>query len=1010
MIKSVTIQKNPVLAESSNYELLRSKGLEYIRQLGSSIWTDYNIHDPGITILELLSYAITDLSYRTDFDIKDLLAEKQGIAVNPERQAFYSAQKILTVNPCTSADFRKLLIDIDGVKNAWLAIRKSPCDNIPLYVDCKKSELSYTFTERGHDVDIKGMYDVLVEFEDTEGAGNLNSGKIFYNFSFVKSDLNFSDATIEMRLPSWPALERLKAAGNKAYEGFRGAFGIKNILNDASFFISANKTSDADIPADEYVKALRKPLFATFTVEYFTNAAQTTTAQIAFEDIPFFVWGNEKKELKIDDLKMAIADASGAGIVAKYLDKIKRADTVIDLSNKALHSHRNLCEDWCSVAAIEAIDIAVCADMEVDASADIEAVIANVYYAIDQYFSPDLRFYSLQQLLDAKKPVDEIFEGPVLRNGFIDNDELDATNLKTVLYTSDIINIIMDIPGVKAVRNFSLAKYDEVGNQVDTQLWKMDVPVNKQPRLYVMASKILVFKNGLTFLPDKSELNDTLQVIKGKNAQPQFSVLENDLTVPKGTWFDLKTYTPLQYQLPLTYGVGFDGIPDSATAQRKAQAKQLKAYLLFFEQLFINYLEQLSHVKELFAIDNNVQHTYFSRLAGEDEIKGTTDLYNGLTPDVMQGLIEAPTVFQDRRNRFLDHQLARFAESFNEYALMLYSFESSKALANEVLIENKVSFLKDLPFMSANRAKAFNYKDPSSVCSNDNIAGLKTRIERLLGLKSMDPHFEVYEEKDEDGVSDELRWRLKDDTGEIYLSGSTRYAGKLHDTAREKAWGELNVVKQYLSNPDHYTITKKKVWTLNLVDETGEVIATRKESFSSMALAEAARDKILAFAGKVMAAQKIFIVEHLLLRPRQPDDPLLPICVTPDCNFCGEEDPYSFRLTIVMNGEEGIGDMINSGIEFRRFAEHTIRMEVPAHLGVKICWVRLGVLKDFETKYCDWLEELAKADPKKEVLTEKLKTLMEVFNNLKSVYPAASLHDCADGNDNNRVFLNQTII
>jgi len=26
------------------------------------------------------------------------------------------------------------------------------------------------------------------------------------------------------------------------------------------------------------------------------------------------------------------------------------------------------------------------------------------------------------------------------------------------------------------------------------------------------------------------------------------------------------------------------------------------------------------------------------------------------------------------------------------------------------------------------------------------------------------------------------------------------------------------------------------------------------------------------------------------------------------------------------------------------------------------------------------------------------------------VYPPASLHDCADGNDENRVFLNQTIV
>ena len=51
MAKSITIQKNPSLNNSSNYELLRQKGLEYIEKLGSRLWTDYNIHDPGITML-----------------------------------------------------------------------------------------------------------------------------------------------------------------------------------------------------------------------------------------------------------------------------------------------------------------------------------------------------------------------------------------------------------------------------------------------------------------------------------------------------------------------------------------------------------------------------------------------------------------------------------------------------------------------------------------------------------------------------------------------------------------------------------------------------------------------------------------------------------------------------------------------------------------------------------------------------------------------------------------------
>jgi hypothetical protein len=108
-----------------------------------------------------------------------------------------------------------------------------------------------------------------------------------------------------------------------------------------------------------------------------------------------------------------------------------------------------------------------------------------------------------------------------------------------------------------------------------------------------------------------------------------------------------------------------------------------------------------------------------------------------------------------------------------------------------------------------------------------------------------------------------------------------------------------------------------------------------------------------------------------------------------------------------LSGETGIA---NSGIEFRRFAEKTIRTEVPAHLGVKICWVSNEQLEEFEKLYCDWLAELAKPEPDTVALHTKLKALLLVFEQLKSVYPEARLHDCVDGDDSNRVFLDNTII
>lgn len=1017
MADNTTILKNPSLNNSEDYNFLRAKGMEYIEALGSSLWTDYNVHDPGITLLELLCYAITDLGYRTSFDIKDILAEPPGVKADHGKQAFFTAREILTVNPWTIQDYRKLLVDIDGIKNAWLFCKDCPCDELFLYANCAKSVLQYSpVTE--HKVIVKGFYDVLIEFEDEEGVGDLNSGKIKYNFSFVTDAINLehTTATLEMRLPSWHNIE-----ADTTYKSFRNPVSV--ITKVSVQFISGNKGDNTNIPQAELARALRKPLYATIDVVFAPDKADLNiTESLVFSDVPFSVWFNsdlDRKTVQLADLVTAIEDATESGIMARYLNKIKKADEVIAETKFVLHNHRNLCEDFCSVKGVEVEDMAICADMDLTPDADIELVMAQAYYLISQYFSPDIRFYSLKELLETGKPVEEIFEGPQLNNGFIDSEQLDETQLKRELYVSDIINLLSDIEGVVAIRNLVIVKYDKEGNRVQSESWTMPVSYNHQPRLYIEGSKFLLFKNGLPFLPDKLELADTLQIIKGTNAQAQFSITDNELLVPEGDYYQLNQYSPVQNGLPLTYGVGYEGLPSHASPERRAQAKQLKAYLMVFEQILVNYLEQLSHVKELFSLDPGVSRTYYAKLFSESDTKGVTELYatvNGSVLDQasLNALTETNTTFLDRRNRFLDSLMSRFAEQFADYALMLYSYQGNKKVADSLLINNKISFLKDLPFMSRNRAKAFNYKDAIRVCSNENIAGLKKRIERLLGLKKAVDYFELYEESDIDNVSFERRWRLIDESGNIYISGSTRYKDPDISLAEAKAQKEIAEVLKYITAESSYEVKKEKKWVLNLKDSTGETIATRKQAFATEAAAIVARGEIINFAKQLLLADKIFIVEHILLRPRnKPDaifpngDPLLSICIPPTCDACGEQDPYSFRMTIVMNGEAGLA---NSGIAFRRFAEDTIRMEIPAHLGLKICWVSNEQLEKFEQLYCTWLAELAKTETDKQAFHDKLNLLIAEFIKLKSVYPKASLHDCVDGNDENRVYLNQTVV
>ena len=163
MPDNLYIVKNPKLRESKDYALLRAEGLTKLERLASTVWTDYNVHDPGITFLELLCYAITELGYRTGYDIKDLLThEENGTAVNTSN--FHTAKHIFTSNPVTFNDLRKLLIDIEGVRNAWVEKHTSVvyCLDaiVPELVDCP-GPVHATENEP-----VNGLYDVFIEYDD----------------------------------------------------------------------------------------------------------------------------------------------------------------------------------------------------------------------------------------------------------------------------------------------------------------------------------------------------------------------------------------------------------------------------------------------------------------------------------------------------------------------------------------------------------------------------------------------------------------------------------------------------------------------------------------------------------------------------------------------------------------------------------------------------------------------------------------------------------------------------
>jgi RNase P/RNase MRP subunit POP5 len=999
------IPKQPLLKPSEDYYRLRREGIGFIADVGSRLWTDYNTHDPGITILEALCFAITDLTYRTGWDIKDILMSeiKPADPKNPyPNQSFFTAREVLTVNPCTTDDFRRLLIDLEGVRNAWLICKQCVCD-VTVYAehdDIGQLVLDYkkplnTPETKISKIQPQGLYDVLIELEADRELGELNDRKIVKTFARVIPD---HPLTLELRFPAWGFLDSVgyeylsKGAGSEEHIAIKSVKMLRLVKN---------KYDDIPIIDDE---GLRKGWRGIFYISLeitlqITKDNKENELNLTIHNATLRLFGDEavRSALNVDSLRTYLEDNTDFGFVQTYRKKLAAVRTQVEIAKTALHSHRNLDEDYCSVRVVGIEDVAVCADVEIEPDADIEFVQARIWFEIEQYFNPPVSFYTLQELQSANVPVETIFNGPELENGFLKTEELQAAQLKTVLRTSDIINRLMDIEGLVSVNYLSFTKYDEEGNvvkgsadtdgdtgEIDTNKisasWQLNITEYHQPRFNRNLSKFLFFKNGLPFTPRIDEALDTLTQLRGEVERPKIKhASKEDLPIPTGTFRNPDDYYPIQNSFPLAYGIGPEGLPSHVSAKRRAQAKQMKAYLLVFEQLLGNALAQLAHTADLFSLDTGINRTYFIKQFSKDKfsknfIEGYGDLVDGLDQTTFETLIESTSEFYQRRNHFLDHIMARFGEQFSEYALLLSNLQGQQ-IALDRLIDKKIAFLNVYPSLSHDRGKAFNYKD--NPCDPNNVPGLKRRINLLLGY----PEFVFYwNASSSNERRDNIPLQLKDHNGKVQLELSSPPSltkaldafvanleqknnpasykveyenGQFQTTLKNKYCTPITPTQKILKGQERLKDELKafqKTAIIQVSQSSTLSIETEKDRFllklkASDAIhsgqskpvgtkneAEKLKEELLGWS----AIERAIVVEHLLLRPKFFGDVLDPIYISENCSLCCDEDAYSFRLTYVMPGWAAPYD---ENMEMRRFAERTIHQEIPAHLLCKICWV-----------------------------------------------------------------------
>ncbi|MFY1826881.1 hypothetical protein ACN47A_13255 [Myxococcus fulvus] len=791
MAEPVTVTATPPTNVGLDYSALEQEGTALLQELSGKIWTDYNASDSGVTTLQQLCYALTELSYRATFPLADLLLDPVTGRIEPARQGLFPALDILPCDPVTERDYRKLLIDrVPQVANVWL-----------------------TPVTTG---EVQGLYDVTI----------LAPGR--------------DDCATDERSP----------------------------------------------------------------------------------------------------------------------------DAIIDAVRRVYSRHRALCEDLRDISLLEPLEATVVAEASIDERRTPEDILAALFFRIGNLLAPEPRRESLKSLLDAGRTPDEILEGPLLRNGFIADAQLQPK--ATSIALQDLIRVMTQTPGVSSVRGVSLRAGDQVATGPDgslpvapEQVLRLDTRTDAKRGGY----SIRLLRNGVEVKPHPARVRRELERLwaEQRRTYPLGPQYEEYLGMPRGQRQDFRAYTSIQTQYPMVYGIGSAGLPEGAPLPRQAQARQLKGYLLVFEQLLTDFFAQLAHVRDLFSGDPDLQRTYFFQLLTEavPDVEPLLAQPSGAgdSPGYARGLEEL-VASQDpvtaRRNRFLDVLLALCGEQLDEDSVAGTSWDGTPdALQAERVLRAKLALFEHLVESTHSRGRGI---DALERPGPRNVAGMAIKSRIQLGMPVADSRSLI------DGL-DEHGLNLSDSAS---TAPESRALARYEDMLEERFTPVASLPapehppapplrSQMLGGEflnaagavEHFRVgTLPGESSLSLVckapSEAGWHLAGKFPNVESAV----ARAHALVEQARQLNRQRsqLYIVEHLLLRSARRE---------------GEDVfPYSFTVTAVISTATGEW----REPEFQTFAREVIRSNAPALVVAECLFLGSSRMAAFERLYWAWRNALRQGD------------------------------------------------
>ena len=815
-----SLSRAPLPIAAMDYQAVRARAVELTRQMSGTAWTDYNVSDPGVTILEQLCYALTELPYRADLPVSRLLAAPETGRIDLRRQGLFPAWSILPCDPVTLNDLRRVVIDqVAGLANVWFTPVTPPPPHTPY-----------------------GLYDVAILALHDEGGERLHQHR----------DL---DAAFDDDPDPVPRREPLRREGWRRH------------------------------------------------------------------------WDPQRDE---DD-----QDGRAHGCHERLIDEVARCYV----------AHRSLCEDVRSLIVLKPLRVEVRAELQLDDGADPSDTLANVLFQLGLFLAPEPSRADLQAQLAARSPPSAIFTGPLMRRGFIADDQLKPR--LSAIDANDVRQVLAAATGVLGVDSLAVRLAD--GAQTPTG--PIPVPPDHVGRLALDVGSaeppISLHRNRATCATDPLRVRRVLDQLWARHRRtwPLRTQYEAQYAPPAAPAPSLSDYTSIQPQFPRVYGlVGGDATLDRS-ALRSAQAKQLKAYLLPFEQVIADSFSQLGVVRDLFSVEAGDGRTYACQSL-RDLVPDVEPL---LGPGYEAGLaaISAASGSGDaRRNAVLDFLLSLYATQV-----------PAGAVDDGWLGEAKTAILTRVAAIGRGRGRGADYLRPASARTAAGLERLvRLRLPLLDGDGQTDPQAgdEPGSDWRQSAIFEEVTYgrRLPEGFDPDPASRRPRREDLELDAEADPGAGPSALSGQIVHVDLGAALARADRYRLRDAPTHVELLCQD----------EAGRWWFIgAFAGEDAALRTLRrLMAEMRWRRRHRRGPALHIVEWPLLRFgagedCGDAAGYGFRITAVVRAPPARTD---DG-RWRRQVEQLVREQAPAHVSVETRFLDRRDMGEFDRRYHHWRRAFA---------------------------------------------------